>query len=149
MTETTLKNRTPTDQEMKVASQAADLMAAALTQKGLPFSVTNEGEVHKVELTPSLGQLVLDVLTHIGRGQMVTVLPYDADLTTKEAADILNVSRPYFIKLLENKELPFRLVGTHRRVRADDLLAYKDKRDADREQAINDIQALGEELEAD
>jgi excisionase family DNA binding protein len=101
-----------------------------------------------IDLPPMVGQLVLDVLTHVARGEMVTFVPYGAVLTTKEAADLLNVSRPFLVQLLEKGEIDFHRVGTHRRIRSEDVLAFKNKRDDERKAALRDLQRLGQEFEA-
>ena len=72
-----------------------------------------------------------------GRG--VTLIPEDAELTTVESADILNVSRPYLIGLLENGDIPFRKVGAHRRVRLEDVMSYKEKVDQERESVLDEL----------
>ncbi len=142
-----LSERPPTEEEARQASEAARALAAAMTPQGLPFAVTQDGDQTRVELPPALGQLVLDVMTHVARGEMVTFVPYGAILSTKEAADLLNVSRPFLVKLLENGEIPFHRVGSHRRIRADDVLAYNKKRDSERQSALDDLQRLGQEFD--
>jgi excisionase family DNA binding protein len=148
MSEQALSERPPTEDEVRQASEAARALATALTPRGLPFSVSRDGDVTQVELPPALGQLVLDVLTHVARGEMVTFVPYGAELTTKEAADLLNVSRPFLVAMLEQGKIPFHRVGSHRRVRASDLLAFRAARDAERAQALRDLQRLGQEFDA-
>jgi len=80
---------------------------------------------------------------------MVTFVPYGAELTTKEAADLLNVSRPFLVSLLEEGKIAFHKVGSHRRVRACDLLAFRNARDADRATALDELQRLGQEFDSD
>jgi excisionase family DNA binding protein len=143
-----LSERPPTDVEVRQASEAARALAGALTPQGLPFSVRKDGDQVTVELPPSVGQLMLDVLTHVARGEMVTFVPYAAVLTTKEAADLLNVSRPFLVQLLEKGEIDFHRVGTHRRIRAEDVLAFKAKRDRDRKDELRKLQQLGQEFDA-
>jgi len=86
-------------------------------------------------LSALLGQIVSQ-LTH---GNAVRVASIHEELTTQEAADILNVSRPYLIKLLEEGTIPFVKTGTHRRIRFNDLMEYKRYRDVERTRAINEI----------
>jgi excisionase family DNA binding protein len=74
------------------------------------------------------------------------MIPVDAELTTQEAADCLNVSRPYLIKLLETGKIPHIKTGRHRKVRASELFAYKHKRDETRSAALNDLAVLDADL---
>jgi len=142
-----LSQRPPTGEEVRQASEAARALSAAMSPNGLPFTVTRDGDQLSVELSPALGQLVLDVLAHVARGEMVTFVPYGAVLSTKEAADLLNVSRPFLIKLLETGAIPFHRVGSHRRVYAEDVLAYKRRRDNERREALDELQRLGQEFD--
>jgi excisionase family DNA binding protein len=149
MTAEALSERLPTRDETQKASQAITAMARALTTEGaLPLVVTeNDAEV-RLELPPAIGQAILDLLVHISRGEMVTLVPYGAVLTTQRAADLLNVSRPFLTKLLESGDIPFHRVGSHRRVRVEDMLSYKRRRDGDRSHALDDLQRLGQEFDA-
>jgi excisionase family DNA binding protein len=124
------------------------MLAVALTAEGLPFSVNKDGDRTEIELAPALGQLMLDVLTHIARGEMVTFVPYGAELTTKEAADLLNVSRPFLVSLLTSGKIPHHKVGSHRRIKASDLLSFRAERDAVRASALDELQDLGQEFDA-
>ena len=148
MSDQALSERPPSAIEVRQASEAARLMATALTPKGLPLTIQQNGDRTEIELLPAIGQLMLDVLTHVARGEMVTFVPYGAELTTKEAADLLNVSRPFLVSLLEAGAIPFHKVGSHRRVKASDLLDYREQREQERSDALADLQRLGQEYDA-
>jgi excisionase family DNA binding protein len=79
----------------------------------------------------------MELLRHVGRGDAVTLVPVSQMLTTQQAADILNVSRPFLISLLDREEMKFTLVGRHRRIKAEDLFAYKAARDGKRSSALS------------
>jgi excisionase family DNA binding protein len=85
--------------------------------------------------------LFLEVLGQMANGSAVTIVPVKAELTTQQAADMLNVSRPYLIELLESGRISFRKVGTHRRIRASDLVAFQQKDDAERKAAMDELTA--------
>ena len=92
-------------------------------------------------------QLLMAILEDMAAGRAVTLVPQNAELTTQEAADFLNVSRPFLVQLLEQKKLPFRLVGTHRRVRFEDVLRYKEDIDSKRRKALDELTAQAQELD--
>ncbi|MCG8403483.1 MAG: helix-turn-helix domain-containing protein, partial [Firmicutes bacterium] len=94
------------------------------------------------------GRMIMDLLMHFVRGEAVTFVPFGAELTTQQAADMLNVSRPFLIKLLESGKLSYHKAGSHRRIYAVDLLAYRDKRDKEQTEALIELQRLGQEIEA-
>ncbi len=94
--------------------------------------------------TAVLFALILDALAD---GKGVQIVPKDMELTTQQAADLLNVSRPYLINLLESGKIPFRKVGRHRRVTFEALMEYKRHDDAERRAAADDLTELSEELD--
>lgn len=100
----------------------------------------------EIELPNSVFEVLVRVVHEMARGNAVRVLPVHAELTTQQAAEILGVSRPYLVGLLEEGEVPFRKVGSHRRVRLDDLLVYKNTRDRRRRNALDDLATESQEL---
>ena len=89
------------------------------------------------------------ILSAMANGQGVQLMPVNAELTTQQAADMMNVSRPYLIKLIENGEIEHRLVGRHRRIRYDALVDYMRRDDLARKQAADELSRMDEELEGD
>ena len=86
------------------------------------------------------------IVQSMARGQTVTMMPHDEDLTTQEAADILQVSRPHLIELLDLGAIPHHKVGTHRRIPTEDLLAYRRRRDTTRREKLDELTHISEEL---
>lgn len=150
MTADALSNVTlPVEREMQAAVQGQRALAAYLatqieTQHIQIFDDKNQA--HRVELPTSALRLLVDILTELAGGNAVKVVPVHAELTTQEAADLLNVSRPHLVKLLEDGALPFHKTGTHRRVRFADLMQFKAERDQASEQAMNELARQAQEL---
>jgi excisionase family DNA binding protein len=100
-----------------------------------------------VELPGTVQQLLLQIVRELGDGNAVSILPVHAELTTQEAADLLNVSRPYLIGLVDDHRLPCsRTAGQHRRLRLADVLAFKHRRDIERRAALDEMSAEAERL---
>lgn len=97
------------------------------------------GSDHEVAVPLEAFELFVDLLGEMAEGNAVAVVAYDAELTTQEAADILNVSRPYLIRLLEQGTIPHRKVGTHRRVAMTDLVAFKRRDDEERRRVVDEL----------
>lgn len=90
--------------------------------------------------------MFVQILELLGQGRGVQIIPKEVELSTQQAADMLNVSRPYLIGLLESGKIPFRHVGRHRRIRFEDLMDYKRRDDLERRAAADDLAELSEEL---
>jgi excisionase family DNA binding protein len=99
-----------------------------------------------IDLPGGIHDLLVSIVENLKAGNGVTVIPMHAELTTVEAAELLNVSRPYLIKQLQAGELPYHMVGTHRRLRLADVLAYRDRMDREAEAALAAMTAEAEDL---
>lgn len=140
----------PSEVDIDLSKESSRILASHLqhsspTQK-LKILGTN-GNEEALEIPSSAYQLFIDILSQMAQGNAVTLIPVHAELTTQEAADLINVSRPYLIKLLESKKIPFHKVGRHRRVRFEDLMNYKNQIDSDRMQALDELAAQAQELD--
>jgi excisionase family DNA binding protein len=139
----------PGEGEVRAAVQGQRALAAYLatqleTQR---IQIFDEQErAHDVELPTSALKLLMDILAELADGNAVQVVPVHAELTTQEAADLLNVSRPHLVKLLEDGELPFHRAGKHRRVRFADLMKYKETRDHASDAAMAALAKQAQEL---
>lgn len=129
--------RLPDASEMEAANQLRKLLASYLDGEAT-LKVTDEKTKKAADITlgPGLAELLMELLRHVGNGDAVTLVPVSKILTTQQAADILNVSRPYLVSLLDRNIIPYTLVGRHRRVLAEHLFEYKRNRDAKRSNAL-------------
>ncbi len=100
----------------------------------------------KVPLSESAFDLLLSILTEMSRGNAVLVMPINAELTTQEAADLLNVSRPYLIRLLDDNKIPYCMVGRHRRILFKDLMEYRQTAKRRQFKTMQDLTAADDEL---
>jgi len=141
-----LTRRPPTQDETACAVEASTALAQTRAADGVLTIHREDGE--PVRLAPAVADLVIDLLDGVAAGKAVTLVPADAMLTTGQAADILNVSRPHVAKLLRDGQIPFVPVGSHRRIMHADLMAYKDRRDAARNAALDELARLGQEFDA-
>jgi excisionase family DNA binding protein len=106
--------------------------------------VSAHGE--EVELPESVVRLLRGAVHDLAQGRAITLVSGEQELTTQQAADILNVSRPYLIKLLDQGDIPYTMTGSHRRVRLDDLMSYKQIRDRERREALDRLVRISEEF---
>lgn len=130
-------------EEAKISSRTlskyADADRVQLSLRG------SNGECDELVLPGHVLQILLDVLSEISRGNAISLIPHHHELSTQEAANLLNVSRPYLVGLLEKGAIPFRKVGAHRRVLLKDVLDYREKVDSLRKQSLDELTALSQE----
>jgi excisionase family DNA binding protein len=139
----------PGDSDVEIALRAARRIGEYLTAHPGAEPVRIQGELAGDDalVVPRQAAVMLaQILGFLANGQGVTVAPSNAMLTTQQAADFLNVSRPYLIKLLEEQKIPCEMVGTHRRIAFGDLLNYQRRDDQVRQRAADELTALGQEL---
>jgi excisionase family DNA binding protein len=119
------------------------------TQETVQLSVCVPGQKPEapLEIPASAFKLLVRILTEMANGNVVALTPIHAELTTKQAADLLSVSRPFLCKLLDNNEIPYRKVGRHRRVKFVELMDYKGRTDDARSKALDDLVEQAQELD--
>ena len=100
-----------------------------------------------MEIPPSAFHALELVVQGMARGQTMTLVPLGKELTTQEAADLLRVSRPHLVKLLDNGQIPHHKVGTHRRVPIEDVIAYRRRRAAVTDDKLDELTRLSEDLD--
>lgn len=119
-------------------------MLNSAEQPDVPRLVGPNGE--ELLLPESLVNLLRQLVSDLAQGQVVTLVLSGKELTTQQAADLLNVSRPYLIKLLEQGEIPFVRTGTHRRISFADIMQYKGRRDASRRKDLASLTQMSQEV---
>ncbi|MCA1510554.1 helix-turn-helix domain-containing protein [Bradyrhizobium sp. NBAIM01] len=135
-------DRLPSASEKAAANQLRQMLGSHVNGD-VKLRVLKDEQKKPTEITlpPGLSGLLIELLRRIARGDAVRLAPVNEMLTTQQAADILNVSRPFLISLLERGDINYTTVGRHRRIRAEDLFAYKGVRDEKRSKALSDLAA--------
>ncbi len=138
----------PTEADAALARESGERLAAHLGEPGgVQMQIKTGSTSEDLVLPSSALRLLVRALEELGRGNAVTLTPLHAELTTQQAADLLNVSRPHLVKLLDEGAIPSRKVGTHRRVRLEDVFAYKRDFQARRQAALAELAALSQDLD--
>ena len=141
----------PSDTDARLAQESGRQLAKLLGRKRKPKTLslriaTEEGREETVTIPFSAFRLFSEVLMEMGKGNAVSLLPIQAELTTQQAADLLNVSRPFLVEQLEQGIIPFRKVGTHRRLLLRDVMSYKRQIDTKRLKALEELAAQAQDL---
>jgi excisionase family DNA binding protein len=137
----------PTMPEIEAAKQSSRLLSKYADADRVQLTLrANNGAAEDLVLPGQIMQLLLDIVSEIAKGNAISLVPIHHELSTQEAANLLNVSRPHLVSLLEKGALPHRKVGAHRRVLASDVLAYKESLLAQRNTALDELTAISQEL---
>jgi len=137
----------PTPQEAEEAKITSRALSKYANNERLHIKIAGDNSESDDLIVPGYAiNLLLDILTEMSKGNAITVMPIHAELSTQETAGLLNVSRPHLVELLEQGKIPFRKVGTHRRVLAKDVFDYKQRIDEDRLKALDELAAQAQEL---
>jgi len=137
---------TPTEADAKAALESGRTLAAHLNESGVKLSFANGTIGEELFLPAPAAKLLVEILNELGLGNAVGLDSVQPELTTQQAADLLNVSRPYLVKLLDEGAIPSRKLGTHRRVLREDILEFKKANDLKRQKALEELSALDQEL---
>lgn len=137
---------TPTEEERRQALEASRFLASPLRDTHSFQIVAGDGHSFPLSLPAPALRLLYEILREMAAGNAVTVLPVQTELTTQQAADYLNVSRPYLVKMLDEGQLPSHKIGTHRRVRLEDIVAYKRADDARSLAILQELTAEAQEM---
>src|SRR5213082_2055288 len=139
----------PNEADTLLARESSRLLATVRLgrRSSVRIQLLDDGEEAETVAVPASAlRLFLHLLTEMSQGNAVTLIPTHAELTTQQGADLLNVSRPYLVKLLDEGRIPCRTVGKYRRVRFDDVMAYKRKDDEARAKVLDQLTAEAQEL---
>ncbi|MBV2094467.1 MAG: helix-turn-helix domain-containing protein [Candidatus Thiodiazotropha sp. (ex Codakia orbicularis)] len=135
----------PSDEDRIIAAESSRQLAA-LIGKGENAQLRFIDGDEIITVPVSAMRMLVDILAHMTEGKAMALIPQDAELTTQQAADFLNVSRPFFVKLLEKGNLQFHKVGSHRRVYFRDLVTYKEQSMKERRKALDELAKQAQEL---
>lgn len=146
MTMTAYRELPPSARDAEIARHTSQRLAKYVTaDKPLSLRINKPKPAEVIDLPEGAVKLLLEILDAMAAGRGVTIIPENAELTTVQASDILNVSRPYLIKLLEEGAIPHHKVGRHRRILMEDVMAYKKSIDADRKKVLEQLTVEAQE----
>ncbi len=137
-------------EDVELAKLASQELSAIVETNGAGQSVSvvdKSGVMHEVNIPVSAWNLIIEVLTQLGNGNSVSITPIQAELTTQEGADMLNMSRPSFIKLLDSEAIPYSRTGNRRKISFIELHNYKNRQEAARLATLAELSVLDQKLD--
>ena len=139
--------KVPTQQDIEQAEETRKQLSKYQDLDCVQMSIEDlNGDWESIVLPGMAMQILLKILADVSRGDAIGIIPNTNELTTQQAANLLNVSRPYLVKLLENGEINHYKVGTHRRVRVKDFVEYKAKIDSARSNTLDELARLSQDI---
>jgi excisionase family DNA binding protein len=136
----------PTPTEIAQARQSHGSLSSLLQRKPQFLVLRDPQSTVEIQVPQAVVRMLVETLKQMAQGHAVTLIPIHSEVTTQQAADLLNVSRPFLVKLLDEGRIPHKKVGRHRRIRLEDLMAFKHRDDLEREAAFDEMVALSQEL---
>lgn len=147
MTKGTPAPHLPSEAEATIAKETSRVLASHIRKsKPLRLRLIDDPAKETLKIPASVARMLVHILEEMARGNAVTLIPVHAELTTQQAADMLNISRPSLIQLLDEGKIEFRRIGTHRRVRFEALMVYKRHADAARRAVLEELAAYDQEI---
>lgn len=138
----------PTIEDIEQAKESSRKLSKFHNADRVKLSIEGSNDETESFVLPGIVmQMLLDILSEFSKGNAIGVIPHKAELSTQQAANLLNVSRPYLVKLLEDGKINHTKVGTHRRVLVGDLLSYKEDIDVARNKSLDALSELSQELD--
>ncbi|MDQ2166444.1 MULTISPECIES: helix-turn-helix domain-containing protein [Vibrio] len=144
-----IATKLPSAEEIALARLGSQELSAVLETNGEAQTINvidKSGKTHEVTIPASALNLMIEVLTQLGQGNSVSITPIHAELTTQEGADLLNVSRPTFIKLLDSGVIPFTRSGNRRKIAFADVMTHKKQLEEESLATLADLSALDQEM---
>lgn len=137
----------PTESDATLAQETCRLLAPRVRSSApLSFRFLDASKEETLRIPAPAVKMLVRILEEMALGNAVTLTPIHAELTTQEAADMLNISRPSLIQLLDDGKIEYRKIGTHRRIRFERVMAYKRAADAERRAALAELAAYDQEI---
>ena len=147
--ETILKRTSGDDQRIALGSmtilKGVSSKLRSVATPGVKIKIQETGEFFTIPKKAL--SLLITILSNMSEGKSITIIPTDSEVSTQQAADMLNVSRPHLVKLLENNTIPFKKVGSHRRILLTDLIAYEKSLQRTREEKLKFLSEQAQDLD--